>query len=565
MAAADVSGGMAEFEERVRQELNPDLEVLNRLGGGPLSTVFLAREPALQRLVAVKVLHPRATRRAKAMIRFRREARALARVSHPNVVSIFRVGDLFGETPYLVMQFVRGPNLAQRLATEGPLAKTEACSVLADVAGALSAVHSHEIVHRDVRPDSVLCSESNDRAMLADFGLAAFLAAADAPAERITTTGHVVTDLNYTAPEFLAGEEPTIASDLYALGILAYHVLTGRGPYDHSTVAGQVNAHLREPPVRLETRGLEAQRPLQEILDACLEKLPSARPGASEAARRFEAMAGPLEAAAPATPPTSEATAGGIPEKGRPAIRLRILGGLGLEGGGDRNASSILRQPKRVALLAYLAAGPEGGFRRRDSLVGLFWPESSPESARHSLRQALYVLRREVGADVLRTRGDEEVGVSPEAIECDAARFEVLARAGSPDGAMDLYSGDLLPGFYVDDAPEFERWLDVERLRLRRLAARLCWDLVEDATGRADGTEAARRARQAVDLDPFDEPALHRLIELLDSLGDRAGALAAFDYFTRRLSEEYAAEPSPETVRLVEGVRARRQEGYGED
>lgn len=563
MAAAAVSGGMAEFEERVRQELHPDLEVLNRLGGGPLSTVFLAREPALQRLVAVKVLHPRATRRTKAMIRFRREARALARVSHPNVVSIFRVGDLFGETPYLVMQFVRGPSLAQRLAEDGPLVQVEACSVLASIAEALSAVHSHEIVHRDVRPDSVLCSESDHRVMLADFGLAAFLAASDAPAERITTTGHVVTDLNYTAPEFLAGDEPTIASDLYALGILAYHVLTGQGPYDSSTPAGKANAHLREAPVRLQARGLEVPRALQEILDACLEKLPSDRPGASDAALRFEALSGPLEADVSVMPRTRESAPGG-PDPGRPAISLQILGGLGLEGGGDRNAASILRQPKRVALLAYLAAGPEGGFRRRDSLIGLFWPESSPESARHSLRQALYVLRREVGADVLRTRGDEEVGVSPDAIECDAARFEVLARAGSPERAMDLYAGDLLPGFYVDDAPEFERWLDVERLRLRRLAASLCWDLVEQATAGGDGTEAARRARQAVDLDPFDEPALHRLIELLDSLGDRAGALAAFDHFARRLSEEYAAEPSPETMKLVEGVRARRREGEWE-
>jgi DNA-binding SARP family transcriptional activator len=208
-------------------------------------------------------------------------------------------------------------------------------------------------------------------------------------------------------------------------------------------------------------------------------------------------------------------------------------------------------------LLAYLAVGPEGGFKRRDSLIGLFWPDADAESARHSLRQALYVLRREIGSQALRARGDGEVGVDPAVIACDAARFEFLARSGQSALAMEEYGGDLLPGFYVDDAPEFERWLAVERVRLRRLAAGLCWSLVEDAVHAGEATEAARRAHQAVDLDPFDETALHRLIELLDALGDRAGALAAFDRFALRLAEEYAAEPSPETLGLVQRVRSR--------
>ena len=150
----------ADFEESVREELKPDLEIVRRLGGGHLSTVFLSREPALQRLVAVKVLHPRATRRSKDMARFRREARTLARVSHPAVVSIFRVGDLSTGAPYLVMQYVRGTNLSQRLEAEGALSSRDGCSVLAGVAAALAAVHSHGIVHRDVRPPSVLCRES---------------------------------------------------------------------------------------------------------------------------------------------------------------------------------------------------------------------------------------------------------------------------------------------------------------------------------------------------------------------------------------------------------------------
>ena len=558
MGSPEISDRIREYENSVRDELRPDLEIVRRLGGGPLSTVFLAREPELRRLVAVKVLHARASRRTKAMARFRREARALARVSHPNVVSIFRVGDLSAQTPYLVMEYIRGSSLADRLVAEGNLTLREGCVVLAKVAAALSAVHAHDIVHRDVRPDSILCSEPEGRVHLADFGLAAFLASADESSEHITTAGHLVTDLEYSAPEFLVGEEPTAGADLYSLGVLAYQMLTGGGPYDASTVTGRVRAHLKESPARLVDRGLAPPDGLQELLDACLAKTPSDRPTAAEAASRLDSQVDPsggssrFGAEAAPAPQARRTEAGEEPD-----YYLRLLGGLDLVGR-DGSRLPIASQPKRVALLAYLAAGPEGRFRRRDSLTGMFWPDAEPDSARHSLRQALYVLRREVGSETIRTRGDGEVGVDPNLLTCDAARFESLARAERPAEAMDLFGGDLLPGFYVDDAPEFERWLEVERLRLRRLAARLCWDLSGEARASGDPAAAVRRAREAVDLDPFDESALHRLVELLDELGDRAGAISAFEHFARRLADEYAVDPSPETLELVERVRTRK-------
>ncbi len=559
MAATEATDRTAEFENKVRRELWPDLEIVRRLGGGPLSTVYLAREPALKRLVAVKVLHRRATRRAKGMARFRREARALARVSHPNVVSIFRVGDLSSEIPYLVMQYIRGSDLAGRLLERGRLEVEESCSVLASVGGALAAVHAHGIVHRDVRPESILCEQPGDRVLLADFGLAAFLATADEAADRITTAGHIVTDLQYSAPEFLVGEEPTSASDVYSLGVLAYHLLTGDGPHDAATVTDRVRAHLRQSPVRLRSRDVEAPVALQELLDACLAKAPGDRPASGGLAEAF----GELTAVSRAPRADDIPVAGERPHSvetrtaGRPGLVLRLLGGLDLVGD-TGTARTVLRQPKRVALLAYLAAGPEAGYRRRDSLIGLFWPESDSESARHSLRQALYVLRKGIGSSAIRTRGDDEVGLDPAVIESDAARFQTLARDGFALEAMQIYRGDLLPGFYVDDAPEFEHWLDVERVRLRRLASDLSWTMAEAACRDGDDTEAAHRARKAVELDPFNESSLHRLIELLDAQGNRAGALTAFEHFAHRLSEEYEAEPSPETRALVDRVRSRQ-------
>ncbi|MFC1531097.1 protein kinase [Gemmatimonadota bacterium] len=557
MAGTKATDRTPEFETEVQRGLLPDLEVVRRLGGGALSTVYLAREPALQRLVAVKVLHRRASRHTKSMARFRREARLLARVSHPNVVSIFRVGDLAVEIPYLVMRYIRGSDLAAQLLEQGRLEVEESCAVLGAVGAALTAVHAHGIVHRDVRPESVLCEQPGGRVLLADFGLAALLATEEESAERITTAGHIVTDLKYSAPEFLLGEEPTPSSDVYSLGVLAYYVLTGDGPYEASAVPGRVHSHLREAPVRLNSRGMDVPSGLQEVLDACLSKDPRDRPTASDAAHRFASLVNKRVDGAPVAAARA-VTSGQVQSDSDPTLVLRVLGGLDLSGEGGRDAS-ILRQPKRVALLAYLAVGPEGGFKRRDSLIGLFWPDADAESARHSLRQALYVLRREIGAEALRVRGDGEVGIDPGILACDAARFEILARSGQPAAAMVEYGGDLLPGFYVDDAPEFEHWLAVERVRLRRLAAQLCWNLVEEAVQGGDVTEAPRWAHQAVDLDPFDETALHRLIELLDALGDRAGALAAFDYFARRLAEEYAAVPSPETMALVQRVRSRER------
>ena len=559
MTATETADRTAEFEDEVRQELSPDLEIVRRLGGGPLSTVYLAREPALQRLVAVKVLHRRATRRTKSMARFRREARALARVSHPNVVSIFRVGDLASEIPYLVMQYIRGSDLAGQLLEKGRLEVEESCSVLAAVGGALAAVHAHGIVHRDVRPESILCEQPGGRVLLADFGLAAFLATTDEAADRITTAGHIVTDIQYSAPEFLVGEEPTSASDVYSLGVLAYHVLTGDGPHDAATATAQVQAHLREAPVRLGSRDVEAPAALQELLDACLAKAPADRPASGGLAEAFGKLT-----PEPGLPPADEISVAGkrlhsVAKRtaGRPGLVLRLLGGLDLDGSTE-TAATILRQPKRVALLAYLAAGPEAGYRRRDSLIGLFWPDSDSESARHSLRQALYVLRKGIGSSAIRTRGDEEVGLDPAAIESDAARFQALARDGFALEAMQIYGGDLLPGFYLDDAPEFEHWLEVERVRLRRLASDLSWTMAEAARRDGNDAEAARRARKAVELDPFNELGLHRLIELLDTQGDRAGALTAFDHFVSRLTEEYEAEPSPETLALVDRVRSRQ-------
>lgn len=544
--------------ETLQGELGSEFELVKRLGGGALSSVYLAREPALRRLVAIKVLHPEAARHPKRLTRFRREARALARVSHPAVVSIFRVGDLSSAVPYLIMQYVRGTDLAERLSRHGPLEPSAAARLLATLSRALGAVHGHGIVHRDVRPESVLCELDSDRVLLADFGLAAYLDEAESGPEdvRLTTAGHVITDLRSTAPELLAGDRPTPASDVYALGVLGYRVLTGSDPYRAASDAALARAHRTQEPLSMRALGVAVPAELEELLLACVAKRPHDRPGVEDLARALDGLSSGRPAAAE-RPVSAEA-----PERvpGREAAetryRMRLLGRLELESKSG-GISDLLGQPKRAALLAFLACQQAAGYTRRDRLIGVFWPDSTSDSARHSLRQSLYVLRRELGEDVLITRGDDEVGLDTAAFWCDVSCFDERAREGRASEALALYEGDLLPGFYLDDAPDFERWLDVERVRLRREAAALSWEVAREKRAAGDGVEARRWARAAVDLDPFDEAGLHALIEMLDELGDRAGALRAYDHFATRLEEEYAAEPSPETRRLISRVRDR--------
>ena len=248
-----------------------------------------------------------------------------------------------------------------------------------------------------------------------------------------------------------------------------------------------------------------------------------------------------------------------MPEVSRevPLVELRILGGLNLLGAGGRELSSVLAQPKRVALLAYLAAATPRRLHRRDSLLALFWPELDQEHARAALRQALHGLRHALGDGVLVTRGDEDIGLDAERIRCDVVEFARAAEVGRLADALDLYRGDLLEGFFIRGAPEFEQWLEDERARLKAVALRSATQLAERTEGHGDLAEAAQWSRRALRIAPLDEPALRRLMKTLDRLGDRAGALDAYETFAKRLTAELEADPAPETRALAGAVRER--------
>ena len=240
-------------------------------------------------------------------------------------------------------------------------------------------------------------------------------------------------------------------------------------------------------------------------------------------------------------------------------IELRMLGRLSLTGADGGEVRTLLGQPRRFALLAYLAAATPLGFHRRDSLLALFWPELDQEHARTALRQALRVLRTALGSGVLVNRGDEDVGLDFGQVWSDVAALERAVDAGEWLEATDLYRGPLLEGFFISDGPEFESWLETERTRLRETASRAAQALIEQCESRGNLTTAAHWARRAVELAPNDEALVRRLISVLDHHGDRASALQAYQAFAQRLAAEYEAEPAAETQALVAAVRARER------
>jgi DNA-binding SARP family transcriptional activator/TolB-like protein/Tfp pilus assembly protein PilF len=239
-------------------------------------------------------------------------------------------------------------------------------------------------------------------------------------------------------------------------------------------------------------------------------------------------------------------------------VELRILGTLQLGASDGRDLETLARQSKRTALLIYLAAAVPNGLHRRDTLLALFWPELDETHARASLSQALYVLRNELGEQAIVTRGDGEVGLSRDVVWCDARAFEAALDAGQPAEALALYRGALLDGFFLSDVPEFERWLERERDRLRERAAVGGWALAEASAAAGDVFEAERWARWAAALAPADEAVIRRLMTFLRGQGDRAAALRAYAAYTLTLKQEYELEPSAETRALAEAIRLER-------
>lgn len=242
--------------------------------------LLLARDRQLQRQVVVRRLKPEFLGDEQARLRFQREAEAAARVHHPHVAVIYQTGTLGDGTPFLAEQYVEGTRLRQLIDLEAPLDLPRLRAIGRSLASALAALHGQQVLHRKFTPETVLI-DTTGHCYLTDFGLARLL---DSEL-RLTAPGELPGELDYLSPEQLRGQAASPASDVYALGLVLYELACGRYPYDRAGIAG--SWHVEAEPTPPATASEEVDR----LLLSCLHKDPVRRPGASQLARLFDALA----------------------------------------------------------------------------------------------------------------------------------------------------------------------------------------------------------------------------------------------------------------------------------
>jgi DNA-binding SARP family transcriptional activator/Tfp pilus assembly protein PilF len=235
------------------------------------------------------------------------------------------------------------------------------------------------------------------------------------------------------------------------------------------------------------------------------------------------------------------------------AVEIRALGARLVIGPG--RGPLDVTQPKRLALLFFLALAVPRSLQRRDTLLAMFWPEADRATAGQSLRQALHYLRALLPPDLLVTRGSSEIGLDHKRVRCDAALFDAMLDDGREEEALPLYRGDLLPGFHVPTAPDFERWLEMERTRLRLRVVRAALVVAHRRADANDLAAAAEQARVAVQYADGDEVVLHEVVHLLDGAGGRSHALRLGEWGVERMRTELEVEPAAETVELITRLR----------
>ncbi len=236
-----------------------------QIGMGGMSRVYRAFDTQLEREVAVKVLNREVASDSDPLERFRREARAVARLSHPHIVTVIDAGEDDG-TPYIVFEYVEGETLKQRIRRLGRLEIPEAVAYAIEIARALGAAHDRKIVHRDVKPQNVLI-DGDGRALITDFGIARTLTE-----EGLTADGRVLGTTDYVSPEQALGQGVGGQSDLYALGVVLFEMLTGEVPFKAENQVAVAMMHVRDELPDVQQRRPEVSAALAAVLDRATAK-----------------------------------------------------------------------------------------------------------------------------------------------------------------------------------------------------------------------------------------------------------------------------------------------------
>ena len=265
-------------------------ELEELVGHGGMSSVYRAHDSLLERYVALKVLHEQYNEDEDFVERFKREARSVAQLQHPNIVTVIDRGEQDGRQ-YIVFEYIEGENLKELVVRKGRLGVREALEIAIEVARALGFAHEHGLVHRDVKPQNVLLN-GDGRAKVTDFGIARSLDVE----QGVTQTGTVLGTSNYIAPEQASGKHVDQHSDVYSLGVVLYEMLTGQLPFPGESFVAVALKHVNEPPPSvLDVRGDIPIR-VAEAVDRALEKEPERRfPTMDAFAAELDACLGELD------------------------------------------------------------------------------------------------------------------------------------------------------------------------------------------------------------------------------------------------------------------------------
>ena len=342
-----------------------------KLGSGGMSTVYLARDTTLDRSVAVKVMHREMSEQADQLERFRQEARAVAKLSHPNVVAVIDAGEDGGH-PYIVFEYVEGETLKQRINRVGALDPQEALAYAIEVARGLTVAHARNMVHRDIKPQNVLI-DSEGRAKLTDFGISRQL-----EQDGMTATGRVLGTTDYVAPEQAMGHPVDQRSDIYSLGVVLYEMLVGQVPFHADSQVGVAMKHVNEELPDVQQRRPEISAAAALVVERATAKDPDQRyqqvgeliddlsTALEVEAARAGSTTGEATSVLEAVPPAERKLGGGGGRRSWLAIGLlvlvagAVLAAVQLIGTGSGGGGALKGKGSTVALSSASDYDPEG-------------------------------------------------------------------------------------------------------------------------------------------------------------------------------------------------------------
>jgi len=541
---------VGESESLIGTTLNDKYRVLSQIGSGGMGTVYLGEHIGLKKRVALKILHPDLHVSEESLQRFQREGIAAGKFNHPNAIQIFDFDRSKSGTFYLAMEFIEGPNLKAFLAKRGRLAPAVAAEIIAQVLSALAQAHENGIIHRDLKPDNIMVMEGSGGALsvkVLDFGLSKLV---DVPmsASLQTQAGRLLGTPLYMAPEQCSGEETDERSDLYAVGLILYELLTGITAFpDVSTTEILFTRPQREAP------SLSASHPdlgFPPALDALIQRALQRRredrfASAAEMLAALQAVRGSVDTRASST---STQPLAPLPRPDESAVASASAAGAAdaaseADGGGGR------RIPRRtlaigIALLAVAVTvflTDDAGDPTSASLVS-----QKPEGERTNDEFRYVVALEQAERDLERGQWSDALTLAQDAIGmpcADAEAYLVRARAYRGRGELDIARADLDEA--VERAPGYaaaylERgWLELEAdeldaaetafgsaLESEPASAPASTGLGATLRRRGERGQARERLEQAVAADPGFAAAREELGELLIEEGDLDGAYA---------------------------------------